>query len=154
MALAIPHRPRKSSLSGHRKVREEIDKWVWPRPLTFEEFIDLFDGREEMVELINGEVIVEMGALLDHEMLIGWLLSILKVYADDHDLGIVLGSRTPVRIHEFSGRLPDVLFVRADRMSIVQQRAIYGPPDLIIEVRSPGARKSSLIGLEADYRSL
>ena len=153
MALALPVR-RKSKLSGHRTVREEVEKWVWPRPLTFEEFVDLFEGRDEIVELIKGEVIVEMGAQLDHEMLVGWLLVILRQFAEETGAGIVLGSRTPVKINQFNGRLPDLLFVRKERMEIVQQKAIFGAMDLAIEVRSPSSRKSSIIGLETDYRTL
>jgi Uma2 family endonuclease len=69
-------------------------------------------------------------------------------------LGVVLGSRTAVRINEFGGRLPDLLFVRGERSEIVQQKAIYGAPDLVIEIVSPNDRPSDLIGLETDYRTL
>jgi Uma2 family endonuclease len=59
-----------------------------------------------------------------------------------------------VEIHQFRGRLPDVLFVRQNRMQIVQQKAVYGAPDLIIEVISPNDRPSDVIGLETDYRAI
>src|SRR5437667_4181956 len=95
------------TLSQHKAVREELDKLVWPKPLSFEEFIDIFHGREEIVELIDGEVIIEMGAQLDHEVLISWLLRVLGTYVEENNLGILLGTRTPVRIDEFNGRLPD-----------------------------------------------
>jgi hypothetical protein len=71
--MAVPAlKSRGTRISGHRTVKGAIEKWVWPRPLAFEEFKDLFDGRDEIVERINGEVIVEKGALLDHEMLTAW----------------------------------------------------------------------------------
>src|SRR5262249_6276579 len=79
---------------------------------------------------------------------------VLKIYTEERGLGIVLGSRTAVEITPFRGRLPDLLFVREDRMQIVQQKAVCGPPDLVIEVISPGDRPSDIIALETDYRSV
>ena len=52
------------------------------------------------------------------------------------------------------GRLPDIVFVRQDRLEIVKEKAIYGAPDLIIELVSPSDRRSDLIALETDYRNL
>jgi Uma2 family endonuclease len=142
------------SLSERERVHEEIEKWVWPRPLRFEEFLDLFMGREEIVELVRGSVIIEMAAQFDHEDLIAWLLAIARYFAEERDLGKVVSSRMAVRIDDFTGRLPDLVFVRKERLAIFQQRAIYGAPDLVIEVRSPGDRRSSVVELETDYRSL
>src|SRR5439155_9204819 len=90
----------------------------------------------------------------DHEKLVGWLYHVLGLYVQERNLGIVLGSRTAVEITQFRGRLPDLLFVRQDRMEIVQQKAVYGAPDLVIEVISPGDRPSDIIALETDYRSI
>jgi Uma2 family endonuclease len=59
-----------------------------------------------------------------------------------------------VEIHQFRGRLPDLLFVRQERMGIVQQKAVYGAPDLVLEVISPNDRPSDVIALETDYRSI
>src|SRR5207248_453952 len=58
------------------------------------------------------------------------------------------------RIHEFGGRLPDLLFVRAERMDIVKERAVYGPPDVVFEIISPSDRRAGLVSRESDYRSI
>jgi Uma2 family endonuclease len=135
-------------------VREDVIHWVWPRPLTFEQFLDLFMGREEIVELVDGVVVEHLAAQLDHERTIVWLLRVLSSFVEERDLGEVLGSRTAVEISTYRGRLPDILFVRKERVSIVQQRAIYGPPDLVIEVVSPGDRRADRVALETDYTGL
>jgi len=36
----------------------------------------------------------------------------------------------------------------------VRQKAVYGAPDLIIEIVSPNDRPSDIIALETDYRSI
>ena len=118
------------------KVREESVKWVGARPMTFAEFLDL-DGHESHVELVDGVVEERMAVQLDHEKLLRWLDHVLTPYVEARNLGTVLGSRTAVEIHEFRGRLPDLLFVRHDRMGIVQQKAVYGAPDLVLAQAGP-----------------
>ncbi len=135
------------------KVYETTARWVWPRPLTFDEFLELF-GPKDFVELVDGTVVEKSMVQLDHEKSELWLLTVLGLYVRRRSLGIVLGSRTAVRISEFGGRLPDLLFVRQERMEAVQQKAVYGGPDLIIEIVSPGDRPSDVIALETDYRAI
>jgi Uma2 family endonuclease len=120
------------------------------RPITFEEFLQLF-GEDDLVELVNGRVVSKMAAKTPHEDLQAWLLSVLRVYVSIRDLGIVLGSRTPVKIDGYNGRLPDIVFVRKEGLHIVTEDAIVEAPDLVIEIRSPGDRRSRVIGLIADY---
>jgi Uma2 family endonuclease len=135
------------------KVHEETVKWVGSRPLTFAEFLDSY-GPKDQVELIDGVVVERNMVQLDHEKLVDWLRFVIGLYVRAREMGIVLGSRTAVEINQFRGRLPDLLFVRQERMEIVQQKAIYGAPDLIIEVISPTDRPSDVIALETDYRSI
>jgi Uma2 family endonuclease len=142
MAAALTHR---------ECVLEQTTNWVWPRPVTFDEFLDLYTGREELVELVDGVVVEQDMVQLEHEKIVGWLYHLFALYADERELGILLGSRTAVRIGEYRGRLPDLVFVRQDRLDIVQQKAVFGTPDMVIEVISPGDRRANLIALETDY---
>lgn len=135
------------------KVREEAVKWVFPRPITFIEFLELF-GPKDLMELVDG-VAVEQGPVeLDQAKLFVWLMCVLGDYVEVKDAGIVLGSRTAVPISQFRGRMPDLLFIQKERLGILQQKAVFGAPDLIIEIISPNDRPSDLSALEVDYRSL
>jgi Uma2 family endonuclease len=111
-------------------------------------------NEDDEVELIDGVVVQRMAAQLEHERLQVWLLWLLNGYVHAKGLGMVLGSRTAVQITEYRGRLPDILFVRADRQDIVQEKGIYGAPDLVVEILSPHDRPADIIALEADYRSI
>jgi Uma2 family endonuclease len=95
-----------------------------------------------------------MATQYPHEWIFMWLASILRSYTRHLGLGVILGSRTAVKISEFDGRLPDLLFVRKENEAIIQRDAIYGVPDLVIEIVSPNDRPSHLIPLETDYRTL
>jgi Uma2 family endonuclease len=140
-------------MSVQEKVREEVTKWVGPRPLTFAQFLELY-GEKDQVELIDGVVVERRMVQLDHELLLKWLDRVLGFVVEALGLGVVLGSRTAVEIDQFRGRLPDLLFVRQDRMEIVRQKAVYGAPDLVVEISSPNDRLSESIALETDYRAI
>ncbi|MFN3422093.1 MAG: Uma2 family endonuclease, partial [Armatimonadota bacterium] len=101
------------------EVREERTLLLTKRPLTFDEFVHLF-GEDDDVELVDGVVVQRMAAKDIHEDLQGWLLSLLRFFAEDKSRGIVRGSRTPVKITEYRGRLPDIVFVRKENAHIVQ----------------------------------
>jgi len=123
------------------------------RPLTFDEFVRLF-GEDDDVELVDGMVVQRVAAKDIHEDLFRWLFVLLTDYAEIKGLGIVRGSRTAVKITEHRGRLPDIVFVRKENASIVQEEGIFGTPDLVVEIWSPGDRPSDMLAKEADYRSI
>jgi len=123
------------------------------RPLTFEEFVRLF-GEDDDVELVDGMVVQRAAARDIHEDLQGWLLLIMRGYISAKGLGIVRGSRTAVKITEHRGRLPDIVFVRKENAHIVQEDGIFGTPDLVVEIWSPGDRLSDMLAKEADYKSI
>jgi Uma2 family endonuclease len=123
------------------------------RPMTFEEFVRLF-GEDDDIELVDGMVVQRVAARDIHEDLQGWLLLIMRGYVSAKGLGIVRGSRTAVKITEHRGRLPDIVFVRKENAQIVQEDGIFGTPDLVVEIWSPGDRLSDMLAKEADYKSI
>jgi Uma2 family endonuclease len=106
------------------------------------------------MELIDGVMVEKMVAQLAHEKLIAWLFTMLSLFVRHRNLGLALVSRATVKINGHRGRLPDLMFVRQDRLHILQQRAIEGTPDLVIELISPNDRPSDRIALETDYCSI
>jgi Uma2 family endonuclease len=122
------------------------------RPIPFERFLELAEGH--WVELIDGVMVEKTMIQLDHERCSAWLYQIIGPYVEELGLGLMLSSRIMVRADDFGGRMPDLLFVRQERREIVQQKAVYGAPDLILEIVSPNDRPSDLRALEADYSRL
>jgi Uma2 family endonuclease len=122
------------------------------RPIDFATWLSIAQNLD--TELVHGVMVDRMAAHFPHEWIFAWLLALMRSYTRHLNLGVVLGSRTAVKINEFDGRLPDLLFVRADNTDIIHDDAIYGIPDLVIEIVSPNDRPSDLISLETDYRIL
>jgi Uma2 family endonuclease len=62
-------------------------------------------------------------------------------FVETHDSGIIRFAPLPVRLWPGKIREPDILFVshaHADRIG----EQYYGPPDLVVEVLSPGTRRT------------
>lgn len=137
-----------------REVQEEAPvRWITSRPITFEEYLTIpEDGK--WYELVDGVVVEKPMVQLDHEKLFAWLFTLMNMIAMNKDLGIILGSRTAVPITGFRGRLPDLVFVRKENAAILEQKAIMGVPDLVIELVSPSDSPADLIALETDYRGI
>ena len=122
---------------------------VGERAITFEGFLAMAEDR--FVELAQGVIVEKPMIQLDHELCTRWLYQVIGPYVQKKGLGEMLSSRIMVKTDDFGGRMPDLLFVRQERLAIMQQKAVYGAPDLIIEIVSPTDRPSRLRELEADY---
>jgi len=108
-----------------------------PGPVSFEEFLEWCD-EDTLAEWVDGEIIMMSPASDQHQELIEFLITILRVFNEVHQAGWVRIApfimRTSVRP---SGREPDVLFVTKERTHLVQPAFLDGPADLIVEIISP-----------------
>jgi len=132
--------------------RRERQTYVADAPIDFATWLELSEKLD--TELVRGVMIHRIAAQYPHEWTFMWLSTILNNFVSAQALGRVLGSRMAVRISAIDGRLPDLLFVRAENLGIIKKDAIYGTPDLVIEIVSENDRPSDFIPLEADYRSI
>lgn len=121
--------------------------------MTSKEFLERFGDKDE-VELVDGVVTKRMAAQWKHEELFAWIMQICGAYVGARDLGFVAGSRSAVLINSYRTRLPDMVFIRKERMQIISDKAIQGTPDWVMQIRSLGDRDSDLMALESDYRAL
>ena len=95
---------------------------------------------ENHYEVWNGVQVARDPAAVPHEQVVGRLYLILMGYADRHDAGIVLLSNTAVHADGDCADyvMPDLTYVSKARMRLVKQNGVFGPPDLTVEVVSPG----------------
>ena len=108
--------------------------------LTLEQFKRLVkDGMK--ADLINGVMIVATPASYTHERLFGFLMNLVSLYAEEKGLGVVLGSRSLVEAGPRSGYEPELCFVAQDRLNIINETSVTGPPDLVVALISPGPRQ-------------
>jgi Uma2 family endonuclease len=94
-------------------------------------------------ELVRGELIKIVPAGSEHGGIITEFTLLLGNFVKSEKLGKIFGAETGFIIHRNPDtvRAPDVAFVRADRLPPKLPRGFFdGPPDLAVEVLSPGDR--------------
>lgn len=92
----------------------------------------------QKAELIDGVMVMHSPPLDIHEKLQLFLITLLRTLVEEHDLGEVRGSRTPVELAEDQVYEPDILFVSTARLDILQRKGVVGAPGLVIEILSAG----------------
>ncbi len=109
-----------------------------PIKLTYAEFCALPETVQPH-ELINGELRMPPAPNRKHQMVSGNLYALLRTYVRERNLGwvyyapidVVLDRDRPLVLQ------PDLLFVSHERAHLLGER-IFGPPDLVVEIFSPG----------------
>jgi Uma2 family endonuclease len=91
---------------------------------------------DRKAELINGVMVTAPPPLDIHEKLQLFLLTLIRTYVEEHNLGEVRGSRTGVDLAPDQVYEPDILFVARERLGIIQRHGLVGSPDLVIEILS------------------
>jgi Uma2 family endonuclease len=105
---------------------------------TYERYYALQD--EQRYEVINGELLLVPGPGTFHQSLVGELFVRLREFSLRMQAGTVFVSPLDVVLDDRNVVQPDVLFIRNDRLEIIDPRAIRGTPDLVIEIISPSSR--------------
>lgn len=121
--------------------------------LTLEQFKRLVNEGMK-ADLINGVMIVATPASYTHERLFNFLMRLIGDYVEAKDLGVILGSRTLVEVSPWSGYEPDLCFVAQERLNIIQENSITGPPGLVIEIISPSTRPYDAYAKKEGYAHL
>ena len=96
----------------------------------------------DLIELINGEVIIRMPPILKHQLLVKKIL-ILLAQIEIQKGGVAFTAPTEVRLDDDNVFEPDVLYIQADNLAITQkdEKRIIGAPNLVVEVLSPSTAK-------------
>ena len=99
------------------------------------------DGRR--YELLEGDLLVSPSAKPRHQAIVTNLTMILGVL-QKRGLGRVYPAPLDVVLDQHTVFEPDVVFIRAERLDIVTERNVSGPPDLVVEVLSESTRSVDL----------
>lgn len=107
------------------------------RGWSYAEFARLPDDGNRY-EVIGGELYVTPSPRLDHQDIVGALVVRLRPFVDEHGLGKVYAGPVDVLFAKGDYLAPDLVFLASHHFGFRTQRGIEGPPDLVVEVLSPG----------------
>lgn len=106
---------------------------------SYEEYAALpSDGRRW--ELIDGEFEVNPAPATRHQTVSRRLQYELMQQLEEAGLALVFDAPTDVILSDHDVVQPDLAIVGATRKHIVSERGIEGPPDIVVEILSPGTR--------------
>jgi Uma2 family endonuclease len=103
--------------------------------LTYEEFRQLPDDGKHY-ELIHGEVHLSPSRSTKHQLILGNTSVSLGTYVRSARLGVLFCAPLDVCLNPDTALQPDLIFISAERVGIVQENFVAGAPDLAVEVLS------------------
>src|SRR5580765_5718461 len=104
---------------------------------TYEEYYRLND--DQRYEIIDGNLLMAPAPDTWHQSWIGELHIILQNHVKGRRLGKVFVSPVDVVLDSENTVQPDLVFVSSANLGIIQQPAIFGTPDLLVELVSPAS---------------
>lgn len=99
--------------------------------------LDSLPDEIKRYELWDGELIIMPAPSIRHQMLVKRLLKRFLAYDPDEIRGEFLFAPADVVLAPNWVVQPDILFISAERRSLIQEQRIMGGPDLVVEVLSP-----------------
>lgn len=110
------------------------------------------DGRR--YELWDGRLSAIPGPSLSHQGILRDLLIAINQHVQRSGLGVVFPAPVDCILADTTVLQPDLVFVANDRRGILTDRAVEGPPTLVVEILSPSTRRADRTvkaGLYARY---
>lgn len=104
---------------------------------TYEEYSHLDD--DQRYEIIDGELLMALAPDTWHQSWIGDLYALLRTHVLRNKLGKVFMSPVDVVLDSENTVQPDIVFVAAANLGIIQRPAIFGVPDVLVELVSPSS---------------
>jgi Uma2 family endonuclease len=107
-------------------------------------------------ELIKGDLLTMSPAGEQHGLITAMLTGLLIQHVRTNNLGVVYSADTGFKLESDPDTVlaPDVAFIARERVGVISKGFRSGPPDLAVEVRSPGDRRTEVDRKTALWLSL
>ena len=109
---------------------------------TYEDYLNT--PEDKRYELLDGELIMVSSPSIPHQRTERKLSTRVDGFVERHDLGEMFFAPTDVILSDTDVVQPDLLFVSHERAHIIAHNAIYGAPDLVVEILSPSTARRDL----------
>ena len=120
----------------------------WPAQgeWTYDDYLRLPDDGQRY-EIIEGVLYVTNAPDFDHQFAVVEIVARIRDLVVQQQLGVALTAPFEVHLPGIARPVqPDVLFIAAERQPAPGSKFFEGPPDVVVEVRSPGTlRVDSLV---------
>lgn len=97
-------------------------------------------GQHELIQLIDGEVVISVPPIPKRQAIVGEILFIFLTQAKKQG-GKAFTAPIEVYLDEHNIYEPDVLYLTPNTSCLVEEKRLTGAPDLVVEVLSPSTAK-------------
>ncbi|MEZ4866764.1 MAG: Uma2 family endonuclease [Caldilineaceae bacterium] len=124
-----------------KTLRETVADYEIHIPMSYQEYLHAFD-EDVHVEWVQGEAIIFMSAATRHQMIVTYLIHLLRSYVEFSRLGEILSAPYEMKASpDSNAREPDILFIKTENKHYLEEQRLAGAADLVIEVVSPESVK-------------
>ena len=121
--------------------------------ITFEDYLKL-DVEGVYLEWIDGKVIGFEVNNLTHQRIIGFLLMVMRLFAETNNLGEVVQAGYAMKLEELKrGREPDLVFVSKKNFDRLAYNYLNGAADIAVEIISPESVERDTITKFTEYET-
>ncbi len=118
---------------------------VFTPPLTYDDLVATPDDGKRY-EIIDGELFVGASPRRVHQESSRRIYRVLDNATESDLIGRVYFAPVDVRLSPHDIVQPDILFIRRDRLHIYTEIGLVeGPPDIVVEILSPGSHTRDLV---------
>jgi Uma2 family endonuclease len=118
------------------------------QPTTYDDYASLDDGNR--YEVVDGTLeLMSPGPNLNHQVISFQIQKRLAETCEQNYL--VLYAPIDLILSPTEVRQPDLVMIHRSRLHILSRRGIEGPPDLVVEILSPGTLRRDKIGKMKTY---
>ena len=104
-------------------------------------------------ELINGILYMSPAPSLDHQDVVVSLTTELNQFLKKKKAGKLYVSPVDVYLNSTNAYQPDLVIILNKNLSILKSNGVYGAPDIVFEILSPGTKKFDLVKKKNVYES-
>jgi Uma2 family endonuclease len=125
-----------------------------PGSISFEDFLATLD-EDTHAEWVDGQVVPMSPVSERHDEVVGFIYAILRGFVRRRKIaGRVFHDSFQMKLGPSrSSRVPDVGFVRPERMPLLRDTYMEGPADLVVEVVSPESRIRDQVEKFREYQA-
>jgi len=124
-------------------VEKQAKRW------TYEEYYRLDD--DQRYEIIDGELLMAPAADTWHQDSSRKLFRLIDGFVTKNRLGEVCYAPMDVVLDAENTVQPDLVFISTARAGIIKRRAVFGTPDLVVELISPSSVRRDRYDKKALY---
>jgi Uma2 family endonuclease len=124
-----------------------------PGPTTLEEYFSLPEA-DERVELLYGWRVSEGSPIPKHQLAVTNLVALIAMHLMETALGQIMAPSSDILFDEVNRLVlvPDAIVILHDRMNLIGEKRLSGPPNLVVEALSPSTSRRDRVHKLQWYR--